>query len=50
MAHRYQEQHQDSEGQPRIFDVTEGLKSTQTKRSYKSAFQHFLKITINHDN
>ena len=42
------QQHQEEE-QLRIFDVTEGLKSPQTKQTYRLAFEHFLKVTLKND-
>lgn len=38
------------EEQPRIFQVTDGLKSPQTKVTYRVAFGHFLKVTVKNDN
>jgi integrase len=50
--HNHYQQHQhlnNDQERPSIFDVSEGLKSPQTKRAYQSAFQHFLKVTIKND-
>lgn len=50
LNHYQQHQHQNNDQErPRIFDVSEGLKSPQTKRAYQSAFQYFLKVTIKND-
>lgn len=38
------------EEQPRIFQVTDGLKSPQTKVTYRVAFERFLKVTVKNDN
>lgn len=46
---RQQQRQQEGEEQPRIFDVTEGLKSPQTKQTYRLAFEHFLKVTLKND-
>ena len=35
--------------QTRIINVTEGLKSPQTKQTYRLAFEHFLKVTVKND-
>lgn len=34
--------------EPRIYDITDGLKSKYTKISYRVAFNHFLDETIKH--
>lgn len=39
-----------TERQPRIFEVTDGLKSNHTKEAYRIAFNHFLKVTVKNDN
>jgi uncharacterized membrane protein len=38
------------EEETRIINVTEGLKSSQTKQTYRLAFEHFLKVTLKNDN
>ena len=38
------------EEQPRIFQVTEGLKSRHTKEAYSLAFNQFIKVTVKSDN
>jgi integrase len=45
----YQQQEGQEQQQPRIYDVTEGLKSKHTKVAYRIAFNHFLKVTIKND-
>jgi integrase len=44
-----QEQEQEQEGEPRVYDITAGLKSEHTKRAYSKAFDRFLKTTIKSD-
>ena len=33
----------------RIYQVTDGLKSSDTKRTYRHAFKHFIEITVKND-
>jgi integrase len=40
------EQEQQEQPEPRIYDVTDGLKSKHSKTSYRIAFNHFLVVTI----
>lgn len=45
----YHHQEQEQQPEPRIYDVTEGLKSHHTKRAYHLAFNHFLRTTVKSD-
>ena len=45
-----EQQKQQQQEQSRIFQVTDGLKSPQTKDTYRLAFEHFLKVTVGNDN
>ena len=40
---------EEGQEQIRIINVTEGLKSPQTKQTYRLAFEHFLKVTVKND-
>lgn len=33
----------------RIYEVTDGLKSSDTVRTYRHAFKHFIEITLKND-
>lgn len=41
-----EQEQREQKQEPRIYDVTEGLKSKHTKTAYRIAFNHFLEITI----
>jgi hypothetical protein len=41
-----QQQTELDDEQQRIYDVTEGLKSSHTKAAYRLAFNQFLKVTV----
>ena len=42
-------QSEEKEGQRRIYQVTDGLNSPDTKRTYHHAFKYFIEITVNND-
>ncbi|MGH9925899.1 MAG: tyrosine-type recombinase/integrase [Nitrososphaeraceae archaeon] len=41
-----EEEQEQQQQEPRIYEVTEGLKSKHTKIAYRIAFNHFLDVTI----
>jgi hypothetical protein len=48
-GHQAQEQEQEQEQPPRIYSVTDGLRSSHTKTAYRLAFTHFIKTTVKNE-
>jgi site-specific recombinase XerC len=46
----FHEEQTAAEEERRIYQVTDGLKSLDTIRTYRHAFKHFIKITVRNDN
>lgn len=40
---------EEEEEKRRIYQVTDGLKSSDTKRTYRHAFKHFIQVTVKND-
>ncbi len=45
----YTEQTAAAQDERRIYQVTDGLKSPDTGRTYRHAFKHFIEITVKND-
>lgn len=45
----YTEQQTAAKEERRIYQVTDRLKSSDTKRTYRHAFEHFIEITVKND-